>query len=781
MTAVPANFDREAADDLDLLLAALPPDIVEAVHGLPDQTTLIEVVLDLGRRPEARFPNSEVTLLEREILESDIAYVVDHIGTFGDDNRAGIERTLHRISAIRNRSGKIVGLTCRIGKAVFGTIEIISDFVESGKSILIMGRPGIGKTTMLREAARVLADDLGKRVVVVDTSNEIAGDGDIPHPAIGKARRMQVRTPSLQHEVMIEAVENHMPQVIVIDEIGTELEAQAARTIAERGVQLIGTAHGNNLDNLMLNPTLSDLIGGIQSVTLGDEEARRRRTQKSVLERKQPPTFDVIIEIQDRERVTVHGDVAETVDEMLRGDPIAPELRWRDEEGVHRSQSRPRPSPRETLGSERFAGLIGTGSPWRMEPGWRGDGNYRAGGYRDATPGAAPGGYRSGYRPGASGGWRQTRGGTTREAGPRGRIGGPGRPGDPITGMMPGERFAVEPSGGEGRGRTGGPPGSAPERPFIAGEIADRGPLERGAPPPPDRHAREQRELERQAAWRDQAARALTALRADEGTAPMNALELPEAGLADLDRLDRLDRLDHRFADARLADPRLVDPRLADPRPPVTALALVGAELEADDEDDDPAEDRADTPTAGTLTAGTLTAGTPTAGDGQLLRVTEGLLPTLRVLPFGVSRKRLEQAIRELQLPVIVARNIDEADVVMTLRSEYRSKPPTVLDAEERGMPVYVLKSNTILQMHVSLTSIFSLALDPREAAMRETEEAIGMVIERSEAVELSPQSAYIRRLQHQMAERANLVSRSRGREPYRRVRLYPDQARVWR
>ncbi len=244
--------------------------------------------MDLGRRPEGRFPDAEVMLLEREIVDADIAFVVEHIGLFGDDNRAGIERTLHRISAIRNRSGKIVGLTCRIGRAVYGTIEIITDFVETGKSILIMGRPGIGKTTMLREAARVLADDLGKRVVVVDTSNEIAGDGDIPHPAIGKARRMQVRTPSLQHEVMIEAVENHMPQVIVIDEIGTELEAQAARTIAERGVQLIGTAHGNNLDNLMLNPTLSDLIGGIQSVTLGDEEARRRRTQKSVLERKAP-------------------------------------------------------------------------------------------------------------------------------------------------------------------------------------------------------------------------------------------------------------------------------------------------------------------------------------------------------------------------------------------------------------------------------------------------------------------------------------------------------------
>ena len=347
---------RESIDDVDALLTSLPGEIVDAIHALPDRLDMIEVVLDLGRRPEARFPDSEVTLLEREINETDIAHVVDNIGTFGDDNRAGIERTLHRISAIRNRNGKIVGLTLRIGRAVYGTIEIIADYVETGKSILIMGRPGIGKTTMLREAARVLADDLGKRVVVVDTSNEIAGDGDIPHPAIGKARRMQVRTPSLQHEVMIEAVENHMPQVIVIDEIGTELEAQAARTIAERGVQLIGTAHGNNLDNLMLNPTLSDLIGGIQSVTLGDEEARRRRTQKSVLERKAPPTFDVIIEIQDRDRVLAHADVADTVDNMLRGDPVAPELRWRDDEGVHRSQSRPRPSPREQLGTERFAG-----------------------------------------------------------------------------------------------------------------------------------------------------------------------------------------------------------------------------------------------------------------------------------------------------------------------------------------------------------------------------------------------------------------------------------------
>src|SRR4051812_21111637 len=381
-------------DDLEVLLASLPPEIVQAIHALDDRQSLIEVVLDLGRRPEARYPDSETTLLDREITERDIQHVVDHIGTFGDDNRAGIERTLHRISAIRNRNGKIVGLTLRIGRAVFGTIEIIGDFVESGKSILIMGRPGIGKTTMLREAARVLADDFGKRVVVVDTSNEIAGDGDIPHPAIGKARRMQVRTPSLQHEVMIEAVENHMPQVIVIDEIGTELEAQAARTIAERGVQLIGTAHGNNLDNLMLNPTLSDLIGGIQSVTLGDEEARRRRSQKSVLERKAPPTFDVVVEIQDRDRVMVHPDVAETVDAMLRGDAVAPEMRWRDDEGVHRSQARPRPSPREQIAADRFAGLTGAGQPWRMEPGWRGDGGYRtgSGGFRDAGGGGATGG-----------------------------------------------------------------------------------------------------------------------------------------------------------------------------------------------------------------------------------------------------------------------------------------------------------------------------------------------------------------------------------------------------
>src|SRR4029453_15830422 len=293
-------------DDLDQLLEVLPPHICDPLIALQDRRDLLEVVMDMGREPEARFPGREAVLSTHVVTEEDIDYVVQRIGTFGDDNRAGIERTLHRISAIRNREGRIVGITCRVGRAVFGTITIIRDIVESGRSILMMGRPGVGKTTLLREAARVLADDLRKRVMIVDTSNEIGGDGDIPHPAVGRARRMQVPTPSMQPAVMIEAVENHMPEVIVIDEIGTELEAAAARTIAERGVQLIGTAHGNNLDNLMPNPTLSDLIGGIQSVTLGDEEARRRRSQKSVLERKAPPTFDVLVEIQERERVTVH-------------------------------------------------------------------------------------------------------------------------------------------------------------------------------------------------------------------------------------------------------------------------------------------------------------------------------------------------------------------------------------------------------------------------------------------------------------------------------------------
>ncbi len=319
-------------DDLEALLATLPPDIHTAVNRLDNRSELLEIVMDLGRLPEGRFPEGEVILSTTPVTYGDLEYVVERIGEFGDDNRAGIERTLHRISALRNRKGRIVGLTCRIGRAVLGSIALIRDIVEQGQSILILGRPGVGKTTLLREIARVLADEANKRVVVVDTSNEIAGDGDIPHPGIGRARRLQVARTAEQHAVMIEAVENHMPQVIVIDEIGTELEAAAARTIAERGVQLVATAHGNSLGNLLVNPTLSDLVGGIQTVTLGDEEARRRHTQKSILERKAPPTFDVVVEQQSWEEVTVHRDVADTVDNMLRGQPIFAEERTRDEE-----------------------------------------------------------------------------------------------------------------------------------------------------------------------------------------------------------------------------------------------------------------------------------------------------------------------------------------------------------------------------------------------------------------------------------------------------------------
>ena len=278
-----------AEEDLVSLLNVMPDRLLNALQNREDFGDLLEVVMDVGRLPEARFLGGDIFLSDQEISEDDLRYVTERIGEFGQDNRAGIERTLHRISAIRNRGGRVVGITCRVGRAVFGTIKPVEELIRSGKSVLLLGRPGVGKTTMLREVSRILADEVRRRVIVVDTSNEIAGDGDIPHRGIGHARRMQVPTPALQHDVMIEAVENHMPEVIIVDEMGTELEAAAARTIAERGVQLIATAHGNTLQNLMMNPTLSDLVGGLESVILGDEEARRRRTQKTILERKRPP------------------------------------------------------------------------------------------------------------------------------------------------------------------------------------------------------------------------------------------------------------------------------------------------------------------------------------------------------------------------------------------------------------------------------------------------------------------------------------------------------------
>ncbi len=341
-----AGAQIHITDNLDLLLGVLPQHIRQRIEQQPDREELLEVVLDLGREPEARFPGRVERLSESFVTREEMQHVTTHVGAFGKDNRAGIERTLHRISAIRNRGGEIIGLTLRVGRAVMGTVDIVRDVIEAGQSVLLVGRPGVGKTTLLREAARVLSDEVRKRVVVVDTSNEIGGDGDIPHPGIGRARRMQVPYPELQHAVMIEAVENHMPEVIVIDEIGTEAEALAARTIAERGVQLIATAHGNTLDNLLQNPTLCDLIGGIQAVTLSDEEARRRGTQKTVLERKAPPTFDVVIEIQEKDCLAVHHNVAQVVDRFLRGSAPHPEIRTRTPEGeVRISGTRAEPVP----------------------------------------------------------------------------------------------------------------------------------------------------------------------------------------------------------------------------------------------------------------------------------------------------------------------------------------------------------------------------------------------------------------------------------------------------
>jgi stage III sporulation protein SpoIIIAA len=532
-------------DDLEVLLDVLPPNIRHAVEKANNSDKLIEIVIDLGRIATARFVESEIQLTAKEITRAEIDHVTERIGKFDADNRAGMERTLHRISAIRNRLGTVVGLTCRVGRAVYGTVDIIQDIIESGKSVLILGRPGVGKTTLLREAARILAEN--KRVVIVDTSNEIGGDGDVPHPAVGRARRMQVREPMLQHEVMIEAVENHNPEVIVIDEIGRELEAQAARTIAERGVQLIGTAHGQTLENLLLNPTLSDLVGGIEAVTLSDEEARRRGTQKTVLERRSPPTFDVVIEIQNRDRFAVHLDITESVDSLLRETPQLPEVRMRDDEGnivIEKSA----PAPRT-----------------KME---------------------------------------------AREV---------------------------------GKSRRGRQPVSPPPQPLSA--------------PQPDS--------------------------ASEGQNPPSS-------------------------------------------------------------------------------------------------VVTSALRTVRVFAYGVARNRLMQAAKRLSVPAVIVTDVAEADALVTLRTYYRNREQTVMEAEHRGMPIYVLRANTVAQVEQFLGDLFNLTeqqhpRDKMDDVREDTQRAISAVLNGERWVDLPPGTSLVRRLQHEMARNAELISHSYGKEPRRHVRIFRE------
>ena len=525
-------------DDLDALLDVLPANIRHAVEQANNSDYLLEIILDLGRVPTARFVENEIILSNKELTRAELDHVVERVGNFDADNRAGIERTLHRISAIRNRRTAIVGLTLRVGRAVYGTVDIIQDIIESGKSVLILGRPGVGKTTLLRESARILADQ--KRVVIVDTSNEIGGDGDVPHPAVGKARRMQVREPMLQHEVMIEAVENHNPEVIVIDEIGRELEALAARTIAERGVQLIGTAHGQTLDNLLLNPTLSDLVGGIEAVTLSDEEARRRGTQKTVLERRAPPTFDVLIEIQTRDRFAVHTDIMSSVDSLLREVPLPPEIRMRDAEGKIQIEKS------ETVAKRR------------------------------------------------------------------------------------------------------------PER--VNGQKAD--------------------------------------------------IKTPQLGRLPAAATEEL---------------------LSRPTPPLGAA-----------------------------------------------------LQTIRVYPYGVARNRLQQAAKRLGVPAVVVRDVSEADALVTLRTYYRNRQQTVMEAEQRGMPIYVLRANTVAQVEQFLSDLYNLSAaqpsrDNMDDIRHATQQAIAAVLNGERWVDLPPSPSIVRRLQHEMARSAELVSHSYGKEPRRHVRIFRE------
>jgi len=531
---------HKITDDLDALLDVLPANIRHAVEEANNSDYLLEVILDLGRVPTARFVENEVVLSNKELTRAELDHVVERVGDFDTDNRSGIERTLHRISAIRNRRGAVVGLTLRVGRAVYGTVDIIQDIIESGKSVLILGRPGVGKTTLLRESARILAEN--KRVVIVDTSNEIGGDGDVPHPAVGKARRMQVSVPVLQHEVMIEAVENHNPEVIVIDEIGRELEALAARTIAERGVQLIGTAHGQTLDNLLLNPTLSDLVGGIEAVTLSDEEARRRGTQKTVLERRAPPTFDVLIEIQTRDRFAIHPDIMSAVDSLLRDAAISPEVRMRDA-----------------------------------------DGNIQ---------------------------------------------------------------------------------------------------IEKAAPIPKTK------------------ADAKTPRR---GRVPATASEEPTPRL-----------------DSTIATPTL------------RVTPAVGAAMQ-----------------------------------------------TVRVFAYGVARNRLMQGAKRLGVPAVVVRDVAEADALVTLRSYYRNRQQTVIEAEQRGLPIYVLRANTVAQVEQFLSDLYSLSAqaprDTMDDIRGETQQAISSVLNGERWVDLPPGPSLVRRLQHEMARSAELVSHSYGKEPRRHVRIFRE------